>query len=308
MKAKIIIPLVCLFLLAGISPLSGQGFILKKDILVEKHEVQDNVVSFGGTILVKGRVNDTVIAFGGQIIIEGEVGQTIAGFGSTIELKSTAKIEGDVVAIGGDLEKQPGAVVKGDTMTFLFDTPEAFQKLFKNGLGGLISIVLIFKLISLVFWFILAVILAAILPRQISLAASQCRTAFWPTFGVGLLSIVIFTVLVIFAAFLTLVLIGIPILITLITVGIVIKVFGRVIIFYFFGDLLARAFNKKSPTTIAAVIFGFLLVSFIGLIPIIGSLFSMVISILGWGAVIRTKFGTTENWFGKKSKVPVETA
>jgi hypothetical protein len=65
-----------------------------------------------------------------------------------------------------------------------------------------------------------------------------------------------------------------------------------------------RAFNKKNPSTIATILFGFLLVSFITLIPIIGSLFSAVISIMGWGVIIRTKFGTTENWFKKKTLEP----
>lgn len=192
-------------------------------------------------------------------------------------------------------------------MTFFFDAPEAFKGIFKNGLSGLITIILIFKLISLVFWFILAIVIAAIFPRQAMLASTQLRTAFWPTFGVGFLSIVVYTGFILFAAILTLVLIGIPILITLIALGIAVKIFGRIIIFYFFGDSLMRAFNKKNPATIATVLFGFLLVSFITLIPIISSLFSAIISIMGWGVIVRTKFGTTENWFKKQRPTPNQT-
>ncbi len=304
MNIKIILPLMFLFLISGLSPLSGQGLILQKDITVEEYDVQDNVISFGGTILVKGAVNENVIAFGGNIIIEGEVGEAVVGFGTKITLKSSAEINGDVVSIAGELDKHPGAFVKGDTMTFFFDTPKAFKGIFDKGFAGLIPIILIFKLISLVFWFILAIIIAAIFPRQTMLASAQLRTSFWPTFGVGLLSIIVYTGLILFSAVLTLVLIGIPILITLIALGIAVKVFGRIIIFYFFGEALVRAFNKKNPTTIATVLFGFLLVSFITLIPLLGSLFSAVISILGWGAIIRTKFGTTENWFKKKRPIP----
>jgi len=81
----------------------------------------------------------------------------------------------------------------------------------------------------------------------------------------------------------------------------VIKFFGRVILFYFFGDSLSRAFGNKQTSPILAVILGFFLVSLISLIPIIGSpLFTSILSIIGWGVVIRTKFGTTENWFRKK--------
>lgn len=303
MKIKIILSLVFLFLISGLSPLNGQGLILKKNITVEEHDIQDNVISFGGTILVKGTVSENVISFGGDIIIEGEVGDAVVGFGANIVLKSSAEIKGDVVSIAGKLDKHPGAVVKGDTMTFFFDAPGAFKGIFKNGLSGLIPIILIFKLISLVFWFILAILLASIFPRQTMLASTQLRTAFWPTFGVGLLSIIVYTGLIIFSAILTLVLIGIPILITLIALGIVVKIFGRIIIFYFFGESLMRAFNKKNPATITTVLFGFLVVSFITLIPIIGS---ALISIMGWGVIIRTKFGTTENWFKKKQPISIQ--
>jgi len=301
MNSKFLIPLVCLLLLAGLSPLNGQGLILQKDITVERNEIEDNVVSLGGTIWVKGKVKQSVVAFGGKIIIDGTVGDTVFGVGTDIELTSTAVVEGDVATIGGQLDKHPEAVVKGDTITMAFDTPEFVKDIFSGGWKGLITFILITKLISLIFWFIIAVVLAAAFPRQTSLASSQIRNNFWPTFGIGLLSIIIFTGMVIFSAFLALVLIGIPIIITLATAGIAIKVFGRVIIFHFFGLSLAKAFNKQNPALIATVIFGFLLVSLITFIPIIGSLFSMVINILGWGAVIRTRFGTKENWFQKKS-------
>jgi hypothetical protein len=96
----------------------------------------------------------------------------------------------------------------------------------------------------------------------------------------------------VFSVFLSFILIGIPVLIALIFLGIVIKIFGRVIVFCFFGESLARAFGSKNPTTIGSVILGFVIVGFIGFIPILGSLFYLVLSCLGWGSVIRTKFGT----------------
>jgi hypothetical protein len=38
-------------------------------------------------------------------------------------------------------------------------------------------------------------------------------------------------------------------------------------------------------------------VSFVSFIPVVGVLLTFVMSIIGWGVVIRTKFGTTEKWF-----------
>lgn len=301
------LPLILLFLSLSFAPLQGQGFIVQKDIVVGEDEVQDNVMSFGGTISVKGKVQENVIAFGGMIIIEGKVGETVLGFGSKILLKSTAEVKGDLVSIGGTLDKESGADVKGDTVHFSLESTEDVREFFRDSLFGitgisLIPLLLIFKLITLFIWFILAIALAAIFPRQVSSASTQIRKSFWPVFGIGILSIIIYTGLVIFSVLLSFLLIGIPILLCLIFIGIIIKIFGRIILFYFFGESITRAFSKKQPSVLAAIILGFLLLGFISFIPIIGSLFGFFLSIVGWGVVIRTKFGTTTNWFSRNKK------
>lgn len=160
---------------------------------------------------------------------------------------------------------------------------------------------IIIRLITAFIWFILAIILVAIFPPQIIAGAGQIRTAFWPVVGTGILSIIIFTGFIVFSAFLSLLLVGIPILISLVIIGIIIKIFGQVILFYFFGDRIYKAFNKKLTPALLAVTLGFILITIIGLIPYLGALFSFLLSIIGWGVVIRTRFGTKENWFARKS-------
>ena len=303
MMNKKIFCLAILFLFFGLIPLQGQGFIFKKDIVVEEGETQDNIISLGGEIRIEGTVTDSVINFGGTIIIEGEVEKTVVGFGSDIILKSTARIQGDVLSLGGTLDKDPGAIIKGDTV--YFSTSDEVSKLLKGGFAGVfgfsvLPLLIIFRLITLVIWFILAIILVAIFPKQISFASNQIRTSFWPIFGTGILSIIIFTGLIIFSVFLCFILIGIPILLALAAIGIVIKIFGRVVIFYFLGDWIFKAFGGKQASGLLAVILGLLLFGLLGFIPIIGSLLSFVFSIIGWGVVIRTKFGSAENWFKRK--------
>ena len=310
MKNRYLYSLILIFLLGGISPLLGQGFILQKDIIVERDEVQDNVVGLGGEILIKGTVTENAMAFGGTIILEGKVQGSIVGFGAEIRLKSSAEVDGDVISLGGSIEKENGSVIDGDTVQFGLESYADIQEFLKEGLGGvfgmkIIPLLLIIKLFALFIWFILAVLLAAVFPRPIVYASSQIRTQFWPVFGTGLLGIIIFTGLVIFSAFLSLILIGIPILIALVFLGIVIKIFGRVILFHLFGESLSKAFGSKNASVIGAVILGFILVSFIGFIPIFGSLFYFVLSILGWGSVIRTKFGTKNNIVRANKEVAV---
>jgi len=303
MMNKKIFCLAILFLFFGLIPLQGQGFVFKKDIVVEEGETQDNIISLGGEIRIEGTVTDSVINFGGTIIIEGEVEKTVVGFGSDIILKSTARIEGDGLSLGGTLDKDPGAIIKGDTV--YFSTSDEVSKFFKEGFAGVFGfsvhpLLIIFRLITLVIWFILAIILVAIFPKQISFASDQIRTSFWPIFGTGILSIIIFTGLIIFSVFLCFILIGIPILLALVAVGIVIKIFGQVVVFCFLGDWIFKAFGGKQASGLLAVILGLLLFGLLGFIPVIGSLLSFVLSIIGWGVVIRTKFGSFENWLKRK--------
>lgn len=297
MKQKTIMFFVILFLLLSIyTPLDAQGVLLKRDVHVGPEEIQENIITFGGHVVVEGIVKESIVAFGGTVIVNGEVGDTVLGFGANIELRPEAIIKGDVVSIGGTLDRAPGSRIDGDTI--FFKTSDELWESLKQGFTGLFGISLIplfisFKLISLFIWFILALIIVALFPKQIQNTASQIKESFWGVFGIGILSIIIFTGLVLFSALISLILIGIPLLIALIFIGLALKIFSRVIIFYFLGDILAKAFGAKQPRIILQVLLGFLLFGFLTIIPVLGTLFSLFFSIIGWGAVIKSKFGTS---------------
>jgi len=292
-------------LLIAAGPGRGQdSFSLKKDILVAKDEIQDNVIAMGGRVQVDGTVRESVVMLGGDVTVSGEVREAVVGIGSNVTLTSTARVKGDVVSLVGTLTKEPGCVIGGDTVYFKStDIPEKF---FKNGFLGLFAMsfvpfFLVLRIINLLVWFLMALIVVAVFPRQISLASSQIRSSFWPVFGTGVLALVVYTGLVVMAALFSLLLIGIPILLALVALGIMLKIFGQVAVFHFFGDSLARGFGNPKATPILAVILGLFLVNILKFIPVLGLLFSLVLSILGWGVVIRTKFGMTENWLRRKA-------
>jgi hypothetical protein len=286
----------------------GDKFGLSDTIVVAPNETRDNVVTFGGDILVEGRVRKSVLAFGGTITVSGEVDDSVVGFGARITLKSTAVIKNDLVSIGGTIEKEPGYRVDGDTV--YFKGSEIPGRILSDGLKGILSIsfwpiILILKMVNVFIWALLAFVVAMLFPKNVARAGTEIRTSFWPVFGTGLLALICYTFLALFSAVLCLVLIGIPILFALILAGLVIKIFGRVAVFYFFGrGLLSRG----NPTAVGASLLGLLLVSLVGFIPVLGWLFSMVLSIIGWGVAIRTKFGTTDNWFKRRAVPPVPAA
>ena len=294
-----------LLTLGTIAPLSAQkSFTVQKDITVAAGEVQDNVIAFGGNVVVEGRVKESVVAIGGTILVSGEVGDAVVGIGSRITLKPSAIVNGDVVSLGGILEKESGCIIRGDTV--YFKPSEIGGRLFKGGLFKgifalpLFPIFFIIKLIGVFLMLLVTLVVAGLFPRQIVRASGEVRASFWPVFGTGLLAIIIFAGAVIFSALLCFVLIGIPILIALIWAGLAIKLFGRVVLLFFFGESLLKAFGAKNVSAIGASLTGLILVSLIGFIPFVGFLFSVILNIVGWGVVIRTKFGTKENWFRKK--------
>jgi hypothetical protein len=285
-----------------------QGIVMQKDITVAAGESQDNVFTLGGNAVVDGTVRESVVAFGGTITVSGEVGKDVVGFGSRILIKSTAVVKGDVVAVGGTLEKEPGCTIRGDTV--YFGGPEIGDQVLKGIFTwSLIPVILIIKLIVVFVWLMLALVGAAILPKPLALAAGQLRKSFWLVFAIGFLAHIVFVGLIIFAALLSIILIGIPVLLALIAAAVIIKVFGRLAVFYFFGESLLRAFGSRNASAIGIVLTGLLVFSLIGFLPIIGFLFGLVMNMVGWGIAIRTKFGTTENMFQKKQAVtPVPPA
>ncbi len=274
----------------------AQGFTMKKDIVVAAGEVQDNVFTMGGTVLVEGKVLKSVVAIGGTVTIAGEVGDAVVGVGSHVILKSTAVVNGDVAALGGVLDREAGSAVKGDTV--YFKASEIGSKIFREDVlrgalsMSLIPFLLVFKLITFFLWLMAALLGALLLPRQIASASESLRGAFWPTFGTGFLAVIAFGGLVLLSAMLSLILIGIPLLIALIFGGALVKAFGRVAIFYFFGESLLRAMGSRKITAVGASLLGLVVVTLLSFVPLLGFIFTFVINILGWGLVIRTKFGT----------------
>jgi hypothetical protein len=275
-------------------------FSFKEEIYVGPHDVQSNIVSLGGTVTVEGQVRQSIFAVGGTVTISGEVDDSVVVIGGRLHLKPTAEVMKDLVVLGGTLIKETGCSVGGDTV--YFKSKEISDKFFKGGLLGFLSlsllpVILIIKFISLFIWALIAFVIAILFPRQVKMASGQVRTSFWPVFGTGLLALFAFTVFVIFAALLSIILIGIPILLALVFAGLIIKFFGRVAMLYFFGESLARAFQRRDVSALGGAMLGLFIVGLLSFIPFLGLMFTTVVNVIGWGVTIRTKFGTTENWF-----------
>jgi len=307
MKKILMLVLLSLFVLAPLAapPTVRAEISSQKEIHIAPGETQEEIISFGGHALIEGTVRGDVVVIGGSITVSGEVGQTVVGIGSRIIIKSTASIAKDLAALGGTLEKEPGCIIGGDTI--YFQTRELSDRLFRDGhlFDGLFSlsiipIIIVIKLVMIFLWLIVAMMGAALFPKPIAFAAGEIRKHFWPTLGTGFVAILIFTMLMFFAAMLSFILIGIPIALALVVAGFIIKVFGRLAVFILLGESVLQAFRSRSASAMGAVLMGLFVFSLAGFVPILGFLFTLVMNAVGWGIAIRTKFGSRENWFVKQ--------
>ncbi|MGB9764909.1 MAG: hypothetical protein ACPLZD_06100 [Candidatus Saccharicenans sp.] len=274
----------------------------KKDIIVAQGETQESILSFGSRVVVDGKIKEDVVVFGGEIIINGEVGQSVVGVGSKVKIKSQAVIGEDLVVVGGTLEKEPGSLIKKDTI--YFPTSKLLVgEIFKKGIFfPLGTLFLAFKLISLFFGILLTMFVAGIFPRPVNFAALRIREDFWPVIGTGFLALIIYSGLMVISALLILLIIGLPLFFLLLFAGLVIKVFGGTSVSFLVGESFLKAIGiKKMPQVIWTAEIGLLIVFFLNLLPVIGLIISLIISLIGWGVSIRTRFGTLTNWFGSNN-------
>jgi len=272
----------------------------KEEIIIGPQETQKNILAFGSRVVVEGKVEESVVVFGGEVTVSGEVGKSVVGFGSRVTIRSSAVIREDLVVLGGTLEKEPGCTIGQDTV-FIPTGGKFASEIFKKGFFfQLGTFFLALKLISLFFGILLTIFVAGVFPRQVYFAAGKLRTDFWPILGTGFLAMIIYAGLILVSSLLVFLIIGIPILFMLMLAGLVLKIFGGTVFSYFFGESFLQALGvKKRPHLIWTAVIGLVLVTFLGLVPVLGFLFSMVVSLVGLGVAIRTRFGTLDNWLAK---------
>jgi len=113
MRAVFIVAVIVLSL-AGIA--HAQGFTMKMngDVMIPADTVHEGVaMTMNGRIQVDGTLRGDAITMNGDIVISGMVTGSVRTFNGNVMLLPTARVEGDVAAVNGRVDQQPGAVVTG---------------------------------------------------------------------------------------------------------------------------------------------------------------------------------------------------
>lgn len=272
---------------------NGEG---RKDIVIERDETYGkDIISFGTDVIIKGTAKKSVIVIRGSISVYGTVNEDVVGIGSKVSVFSGAKINGDLLVIGGRLKKERETCIEGDM--FYFKPGRNFPTFFKSALKGAFSFPskpyeLLLKIIALISWFLLVLIVNFFFPRNVSEASLIMRRNIWKGLLIGLFSLLIIIVFLAFFGFLSLFLIGIPFLILVLIILFLTLLFGRTIVFHWMGSNLLEVFKRTEFSNTIAVISGFVVFFIIAFIPFLSVLMRIFVDLCGIGIAVISKFGT----------------
>jgi hypothetical protein len=260
----------------------ASDFKMEKDITVPSGETYPHsVVSFRGKLDIKGTIAESVILVGGRLVLEGVVEEDVICFGSDVVIGKDAHIKRDLFVIGGTLEKDSDAVVDGEYFVFKFDL-----KKLENSLIPILAdtrTFSLFKAIRIIIWFIIALIVFAVVPRKINSAEEMFDTNRLKIGSIGFLSLFSFIFLAFIAIILSFVIIGIPLLIILVLLYFVTYVFGRTVMFYFIGIKLAHLVKMKNIAPAFFILVGVIFYALLKFLPLVGPILLIILNIFELG-------------------------
>jgi len=270
-----------------------------KNAELKRGETANVVVVIGGSAKIDGRVTDTVTVIGGNAEINGEVDHEVVAVMGNVIVGPEAKLHGDVVAAGGRVEVAPGGQVdrrpvEVDLSAWGIRSPEWVT-------NWLAHCVLMLRPLSFQVGWIWAVaagfsllyfLVALLFPRPVRACVEELDRRPATTFLLGLLTKLLVPLLFLLLIVTVIGILVLPFVIAALFLGTVV---GKVALIEWFGLKLGRLFGRSpSPVLekpLAAFLLGLLLITLLYLIPVIGLLTSLAISIWGLGAAVTAAFG-----------------
>ena len=260
----------------------GSDRVSTGDQTVEEDQEVDSVVSYGGSVTVKGRVRRQVVAFGGNV-----------------HLGPRSVVDGDVVAFGGNVEREPGAKVHGHIQSFgskgggwsaMGPTDKkSIKAADKTRSGWTIPLLLL----EFAVCFALGFIFLMFAPKPMRQIEMELRNA--PLYC-GLTGLVGGAGVLALALLLAVTIILSPFAVILLLVAAVGVAMGFAALASEIGTRLpVLKANRKTQAAVLALGTSVLLIA--GLIPVLKFLILGAATCLALGATIRTRFGTRPREF-----------
>lgn len=262
-------------------------------VIEESDDLHEDLVVVGREVVIVGHVRGGVLALGGDVNVSGTVDGDVASIGGSVVQSSGSHISGDVLIVGGHYthasDKCRGS--RSETVVFA-GTGDALRDFFANPARQLLVPTLDrgyfgWRIAAALSSFLLAILLVAIAPAQVSRASERLAADSLKIAAIGLvgtLAVVLFVgiALVALPAPLSAVLSGLTLLVL-----VVVQLFGRVVAYFLVGRWLQRRLlGTSSRSQTVALLLGVLAFAFVGSLPIVGALLVFATFILSVGIML----------------------
>jgi len=170
----------CLFLAGVVHAQAGATEANEHEVVISG--VTDSTVfGMGDTLRITGTVKQGAISFGSDVIVEGSVDGDVAAIGGSVIQQSGARINGDVIVIGGTYKHVDNVPLRNPAaMTMMYaGYQEELRNLMRTPSGllrpswtsGYVGL----RLLAILFWFIVALALTSAMPGTISRGVTRLQ-------------------------------------------------------------------------------------------------------------------------------------
>lgn len=290
--------------------ISGGLVIIGGSALLESGStLYGDLVVIGGssTIQQGASISGAVVTIGGSLTVDTEVMGDVIIIGGPAQLQENARVRGNLVTIGGPVQKAEGARVDGE----IIDNPTPPERPNVDVPLPIVpntpNIDVSFNPLWEAFWLLarsfgyglLAMLIVLFLPQQTRRVSDAVVRQPLNMGGIGLLSYILFVVVLVALALFSILIITLLLTVPLIVVvGLVMgaaMAFGWIALGTEVGSRIIGMFNLDWPLPVSAGLGTFimtLVADGIGFIPCVGWIAPVILTMLGVGAVAMTRFGT----------------
>ena len=273
----------------------GPIVMFGQNVELKAGDTAEVVVVIGGSAKIHGHVRETVVTIGGDIEVDGTVGEEVVAVMGSVHALPGAQIKGDVVSVGGTLHAEEGAKIRGQTQEVAigglrFGHADWAQKWLSScvfmlrPLSPTVGWVWIVALVHLLLFLFIGAVFRT--PVQACMNELTRRPA--TTFLTGLLTKMLLPLIIIILIVLV---VGIVVVPFLVAAMLVLSLVGKVAVLESIGGSVGRIFGKRPiEAPIAALLIGSAILALLYMIPVVGLLTMLLLSVWSLGCGVTAAF------------------
>lgn len=268
-------------------------------IEIEKGSVAgDQLVALSRDLVVRGECRKGAAVLGGSATVSGRIGGDLVVVGGDAHLEAGARIDGDVFTFGGTVHSAPGVAIGGRSVAYP-TAPSTWLMLIEGpslGLDPTSPAVIGTKLALLAAWLLVSLLLLATNRAPLLETARLASEESFRCFFVGLTGVLAMVLLLVLFASLVGAVIGVPLVLLVALFALLLKLWGTAAVFLAFGQFLLERVGRRRELPLRAALVGLTVLGVVKLLPWVGIWVWTVITLIGVGATLASKFGRLEPW------------